>query len=230
MEEVFRHDMDKKEYPMIVKASTAGTLETLLKEVEKEVKRNPHVQVIDYGVGPVTEADILTAMKTGAVIFGFDVNVSPPLDSTAVNCCIHLHKLIHRFISDVAAYAEEADIEEILENEIEHHGHKHHQNECTKNVEVLGTAKVRHIYDVTEKPPYHHTSHPSSKKIIEVAGATVSKGEIARKNKFRVIRNETVLQDGLTVHSMKKLKDDITQASKGLEFGISFENFKHGLL
>ena len=29
---------------------------------------------------------------------------------------------------------------------------------------------------------------------------------------------------------MKKLKEDIRKVSKGLEFGISFENFKHGML
>jgi len=135
---------------------------------------------------------MLTAMKTGAVIFGFDVNVSPPFDS--VPCCIHLHKLFHSFISDISLYAEEADFEALQSYEKLHHGHPHHHTDvCTKKVDVLGTAKVRHIYDVTEKPPYHHTSHPASKKILEVAAATVSKGEIARNNKFRVIRNDTVL-------------------------------------
>jgi len=43
VEEVLRPDMEMKEYPMIVKASTAGTLETLLNAIEKEVKKNPHI-------------------------------------------------------------------------------------------------------------------------------------------------------------------------------------------
>jgi translation initiation factor IF-2 len=45
-----------------------------------------------------------------------------------------------------------------------------------------------------------------------------------------VIRNGKVLQDELTVHSMKKVKDDITSASKGTDIGLSFENFHHGPL
>jgi len=31
----------------------------------------------------------------------------------------------------------------------------------------------------------------------------------------------------LKVHSFKKLKDDITHAVKGMEAGITFENFNH---
>ena len=45
--------------------------------------------------------------------------------------------------------------------------------------------------------------------------------------KFRVIRNGQVLQDELKVHSFRKLKEDITHADKGMECGITFENFDH---
>ncbi len=43
---------------MIIKASTAGTLETLLKEVEKHIHSHNRVHILDYGVGPITEADM----------------------------------------------------------------------------------------------------------------------------------------------------------------------------
>jgi translation initiation factor IF-2 len=42
-----------------------------------------------------------------------------------------------------------------------------------------------------------------------------------------VIRNGSVIQDDLKVHSFKNLKDDITHADKGIEAGIAFENFMH---
>ena len=48
-----------------------------------------------------------------------------------------------------------------------------------------------------------------------------------KRFKFRVIRNGSVIQDDLKVHSFKNLKDDITYADKGMEAGIAFENFMH---
>ena len=48
-----------------------------------------------------------------------------------------------------------------------------------------------------------------------------------KRFKFRVIRNGSVIQDDLKVHSFKNLKDDITHAGKGMEGGIAFENFMH---
>jgi translation initiation factor IF-2 len=46
---------------MIIKASTAGTLETLLQETDKLIKGIYRINVIDYSVGPITEGDMNNA-------------------------------------------------------------------------------------------------------------------------------------------------------------------------
>ena len=61
LQEVLRND-NLKYYPLIIKASTAGTLETLLKEAEKVIAGLNRVQIIDFGVGPVTEGDMQHAL------------------------------------------------------------------------------------------------------------------------------------------------------------------------
>ncbi len=76
MKEVFR-DEDIRHYPIILKASTAGVLETLISETEKLINGLYRVNVIDYSVGPITEGDLTNAAQTGAVIFGFDVPCNP---------------------------------------------------------------------------------------------------------------------------------------------------------
>lgn len=76
MKEIFR-DEEVKHFPLIIKASTAGALETLLKETEKFVKGIYRINIIDYGVGPITEGDMQNARSSGAVILGFDVPASP---------------------------------------------------------------------------------------------------------------------------------------------------------
>lgn len=76
LKEVFR-DEDVRHFPIILKASTAGTLETLMQEVEKVIKGIYRINVIDYSVGPITEGDLSNASSTGGVIFGFDVSCNP---------------------------------------------------------------------------------------------------------------------------------------------------------
>ena len=112
MKEIFRPE-EYPHFPMIIKASTAGTLETLLKEVERLAQGYHRVHVIDYGVGPVSEADMHNSLKTGAVIFGFDVGCLPPVERRASpeGCCIRLHKLIYKFIDDVKNFAEESEMD-----------------------------------------------------------------------------------------------------------------------
>jgi translation initiation factor IF-2 len=60
MKEMFR-DEDVQHFPIIIKASTAGALETLLQETEKLIGGIYRVNIIDYSVGPLTEADLNNA-------------------------------------------------------------------------------------------------------------------------------------------------------------------------
>lgn len=76
LKEVFR-DEDIKHFPIILKASTAGVLETLLTETDKLIRGLYRVNIIDYQVGPITEGDLTNAAQTGAVVFGFDVPCNP---------------------------------------------------------------------------------------------------------------------------------------------------------
>lgn len=105
LKEVFR-DEDVKHFPVIVKASTAGTLETLLSEVDKMIKGIYRINVIDYSVGPITEGDLSNAAQTGAVIFGFDVTCNPIVTKSAEaqGVTVHQHKLIYKFVEDVENY------------------------------------------------------------------------------------------------------------------------------
>ncbi len=60
LKEVFR-DEDIDHFPLIIKASTAGTLETLLQETEKLIKGIYRLHIIDSSVGPITEGDLTNA-------------------------------------------------------------------------------------------------------------------------------------------------------------------------
>ena len=208
LKEVFR-DEDVKHFPLIVKASTAGCLETLLQETDKLVKGIYRINVIDYSVGPITEGDLNNAHQTGAVILGFDVPCTPVVQRSAESSgvCVKQHKLIYKFVEDIENFVQ--DVKKEIQEE----------QGLSTNIDIVGTALVSQLFKVKD---------PKSKvpKMIVVAGSRVTFGDLERKLKYRVVRGEKMLQDNLKLHSMKKLQLDVTKVEKGHECGLALENFE----
>jgi translation initiation factor IF-2 len=70
----------------------------------------------------------------------------------------------------------------------------------------LGTAEVREVFRVP--------------RIGNVAGCLVRSGTITRNSKARIIRDGVVISDNLTVESLRRFKDDVTEVRDGYECGI----------
>ena len=77
---------------------------------------------------------------------------------------------------------------------------------------VLGRAEVREVF--------------KSSKFGTIAGSLVSTGLIRRNAKARVLRDNVVIGDNLTIESLKRFKDDATEVREGFECGIGVGNFK----
>jgi translation initiation factor IF-2 len=75
----------------------------------------------------------------------------------------------------------------------------------------LGTAEVREIF--------------RSSKFGNIAGCLVRSGTIRRNTKARVLRGGTVVEDNLSVESLKRFKDDATEVREGYECGIGLGSF-----
>ena len=104
MKAMFREDVGEDQYfPIIVKSNQAGTLETLMTETQKIIGGHYQIQVIESGVGPITEADIQNAASTSARIIGFDVPCSSSVTkrAEASGVIVRLHKLIYKFTDDL---------------------------------------------------------------------------------------------------------------------------------
>jgi translation initiation factor IF-2 len=70
----------------------------------------------------------------------------------------------------------------------------------------LGTAEVREVFRVP--------------RIGNVAGCLVRSGTIHRSSKARLVRDSVVVSDNLTVESLRRFKDDVTEVRDGFECGI----------
>ena len=77
---------------------------------------------------------------------------------------------------------------------------------------ILGNAEVRSIF--------------KSSKAGTIAGSLVMDGIIKRNAKARLLRDGSVIVDNLTVDSLKRFKDDVTEVRDGYECGIGIGNVK----
>ncbi len=75
----------------------------------------------------------------------------------------------------------------------------------------LGTAEVREVF--------------KSSKFGTIAGSLVRSGEIRRNSKARLVRDGVVVADNLTVTSLRRFKDDVTEVRDGFECGIGLGSF-----
>jgi translation initiation factor IF-2 len=81
----------------------------------------------------------------------------------------------------------------------------------------LGSAEIREVY--------------RSSKFGNIAGCIVRSGEIKRNASARLVRDGKVVAEKLTVASLRRFKDDVTEVRDGYECGIglgSFNDIKEG--
>jgi len=70
----------------------------------------------------------------------------------------------------------------------------------------LGTAEIRQVF--------------RSSKFGNIAGSIVRSGIIRRNSKARLLRDNVVVADDLTISSLRREKDDVTEVREGFECGI----------
>ncbi len=80
----------------------------------------------------------------------------------------------------------------------------------------LGRAEIRAIF--------------RSSKVGNIAGCLVTSGVIRRNSKARLLRDNIVVTENLTVHSLRREKDDVTEVRDGYECGLtlSYSDIKEG--
>ena len=75
----------------------------------------------------------------------------------------------------------------------------------------LGRAEIRAIF--------------RSSKVGNIAGCLVTSGLIRRNAKARLIRDNVVVAETVTISSLKREKDDATEVREGFECGITLSNY-----
>jgi translation initiation factor IF-2 len=189
-----------KELLVVLKTDVQGSAEVLRSTLEKLSTDKVKVRVIRYGVGAITESDVLLASATQAdntqtavVIIGF--NVRPETRAAEVakheEVDIRLHSIIYKVEEEIRAAM--IGMLDAIERE-----------------NILGKALVREVFKVS--------------KIGTIAGCGVTDGVIRRQAKARLIRDGVVIWEG-DIASLKRFKEDTNEVRQGFECGIGLHNF-----
>lgn len=75
----------------------------------------------------------------------------------------------------------------------------------------LGRAEVRDVF--------------KSSKVGTIAGCLVTSGVITRNSKARLLRDNVVVQENLSVGTLRRFKDDVTEVRDGFECGLTLGNY-----
>ena len=104
-----------KNLALIIKADVASSLEAIDQVLQTINSPEVGYQVVDYGVGPITEADIQKAVGTKALIVGFRVTISNGLKLQAerAGVIVQNYDIIYELVSGV-----KERVSELLDAEI----------------------------------------------------------------------------------------------------------------
>jgi translation initiation factor IF-2 len=75
----------------------------------------------------------------------------------------------------------------------------------------LGTAEVREVF--------------KSSKFGTIAGCLVRSGEVRRNTKARLVRDGAVVANDLSIATLRRFKDDVTEVREGFECGINLGTY-----
>ena len=190
---------EKTSLNLLIKGDVSGSVEALEDAIFKlDIPDEVQLRVIHRGVGAITESDVMLASASSEAVTIIGYNVRA---SNKVRELAEREGVEIRYYTVIYQALEdiEAALKGLLKPEYE-------------EVE-LGTAEIRDIF--------------RSSKVGNIAGCVVRSGVIRRNAKARLLRDGTVVADNLTIASLRRFKDDVTEVREGFECGLTLSNFNN---
>ncbi|GAA5968950.1 hypothetical protein JCM3765_002938 [Sporobolomyces pararoseus] len=189
-----------KELLLVIKADVSGTVEAVVGALENIGNKEAKVKILTSAVGDIAQGDIDMARAVGASIIGFNVKAPNSLIKEASKgptpVPIHTSPIIYRLV-DIVRRETAALLPKVIETR------------------VHGEATVQQLFEISVK---------GKKETKKIAGSKVSNGVFQKARKARVVRNGEIIFTG-TVSTLKQVKKDVLEISKGVECGIALDEF-----
>lgn len=181
----------------IVRSDVFGSAEAIKESIDGLGNEEVESVVISHEAGPPTDSDIELAKTFGATIFCFNMKVPKPIAVRADKEKVKVKE--HNIIYRL--------IEDVTD-ELSFH------LKPRVEIKTLGEVDIKDVFVVTVK-----------KQKVKIAGCKVTTGSIKSSSQVKVLRNGQEVYCG-KLSSLKHVKDDITEATKGKDCGIAFEKWQ----
>ena len=105
---------------LVLRADTLGSLEAIRESLKKLDHPEVRAEIVQSGLGNITEADVLRAETAQALLLGFDVVSTPAAESVArgKNMTMTTYDVIYDLVDDVRAALERLLKPEVIETEL----------------------------------------------------------------------------------------------------------------
>ncbi|GAB5491467.1 MAG: translation initiation factor IF-2 [Phototrophicaceae bacterium] len=206
LEDIFAHYQagQAKHLNLIIKADVQGSLQPITEGLEKLSGSNREgiqVRVLSADVGAVSESDVMLASagdeESDKAVI---IAFNVGVSNSAVSQA-QVHGVEIRDYNIIYKLFE--DIEKALDGMLD----------PMYEAKRIGEAEIRQIFTIS--------------RVGKIAGSYMREGEARRKSKARVYRNNKMIADDLTLDSLKRFNDDVSEVRSGFEFGVSFVNFNN---
>ncbi len=189
---------DLKKLNLIIRADVLGSLEAIVESLSKIDSKEIKANIIQQGLGNITESDIWQAQAGNALIVGFHVQLPNNLKLLAEEqkVAIQTFKIIYDLIASIRKKMEESLGDEIIKEE-------------------LGKAEVLAIFKKEKN------TLVVGCKIKE--GKIIYQGDINTTIKANILRNGTFVTEGKII-GLKVGKEDVTEVQKNQECGVQIAN------
>ena len=180
----------------MIKSDQFGSAEAIKESIDGLGNDEVKSVVISHEAGPPTDGDIDLAKTFDATIFCFNMKVPKPI---AVRADKEKVKIVeHNIIYRL--------IEEVNEELSSH-------LKPRVEIKTLGEVEIKDVFVVSVK-----------KQKVKVAGCRVTSGVIKSSSQVKVFRNGEEIYTG-KLSTLKHVKDDISEAGKGKDCGLSFDGW-----
>ena len=161
-----------KEVFFIIKGDVSGSVEAVLNSVSALGNEEVRPHILRFGVGPVSEFDVEHAAVAKGHLISFNTPVDPNISRMAEAAGVSIldQNIIYRLVDDVKAKLSEQLAPLITSR-------------------VLGEAEIAQVFDINTK----------GRVTVSIAGCKVRNGVVTKNGKIRVLRDRTVIYDGLSL-------------------------------
>jgi translation initiation factor IF-2 len=121
-----------KKLNLVVKTDTQGTLEAVVKELQKLNTEEVEINILSKGTGAITRKDIVTAKAASGIVVGFQVEIPTDLEQIVKyeKVIVRTYKIIYELVDEIGDA-----LEGLLEPEEEE--------------EEIARAKVKQVFTLT---------------------------------------------------------------------------------